>query len=118
MAAADVDIPKQYKAAVYDEPGKISTKVQTLDTPEPGPGEVLINLGKVSPTPRKAAKSAATKVSASSSNWARPPNAPPSKSAKESASNGLREIVAAARLVWKGKTRFVIRPRLVGTIRE
>lgn len=38
------EIPKQYKACVYDEPGKISTKIQTLDTPEPGPGEVLINL--------------------------------------------------------------------------
>ncbi|KAL9006975.1 MAG: hypothetical protein Q9188_000263 [Gyalolechia gomerana] len=41
---ATVDIPKQYKAAVYDEPGKISTKIETLDTPEPGPGEVLINI--------------------------------------------------------------------------
>lgn len=38
------DIPKKYKAVVYDEPGKISTKVVELDTPEPGPGEVLINL--------------------------------------------------------------------------
>ncbi|KAL8720393.1 MAG: hypothetical protein Q9225_002745 [Loekoesia sp. 1 TL-2023] len=42
MAAPD--IPKQYKAAVYDDPGKISVKIETLDTPEPGPGEVLINL--------------------------------------------------------------------------
>lgn len=41
---ATVDIPKQYKAVVYDEPGKISTKIETLDTPEPGPGEVLINM--------------------------------------------------------------------------
>ncbi|KAL8962711.1 MAG: hypothetical protein Q9193_000929 [Seirophora villosa] len=39
MASADVEIPKQYKAAVYDAPGKISTKIETLDTPEPGPGE-------------------------------------------------------------------------------
>jgi len=39
-----VDIPKKYKAVVYDEPGKVSTKVVELDTPEPGPGEVLINL--------------------------------------------------------------------------
>ncbi len=38
------EIPKQYKACVYDSPGKISTKVEMLDTPEPGPGEVLINL--------------------------------------------------------------------------
>lgn len=44
MASADVEIPKQYKAAVYDQPGKISTKVETLDTPEPGPNEVLIKL--------------------------------------------------------------------------
>lgn len=38
------EIPKKYKAVVYDEPGKVSTKVVELDTPEPGPGEVLINL--------------------------------------------------------------------------
>ena len=38
------DIPKQHKACVYDEPGKISAKIETLETPEPGPGEVLINL--------------------------------------------------------------------------
>jgi len=41
---ADISIPKTYKAAIYDEPGKISTKIVDLDTPEPGPGEVLINL--------------------------------------------------------------------------
>ena len=39
-----VDIPKQYKACVYNDPGKISTKVETLDTPEPGPGECLVHL--------------------------------------------------------------------------
>ena len=38
------EIPKQFKACVYDEPGKISTKIETLQTPEPGYGEVLINL--------------------------------------------------------------------------
>lgn len=37
-------IPQKYKAVIYDEPGKISTKVVELDMPEPGPGEVLINL--------------------------------------------------------------------------
>lgn len=37
-------IPKKYKACIYDEPGKVSTKVVELDMPEPGPGEVLINL--------------------------------------------------------------------------
>lgn len=41
---AEVEIPKTYKAAVYDKPGSISTKVETLETPEPGPGQVLINL--------------------------------------------------------------------------
>lgn len=41
---AAVELPKTFKGAVYDEPGKISTKVVDLDMPEPGPGEVLINL--------------------------------------------------------------------------
>lgn len=40
----DVSIPKKHKAAVYDKPGSISTKIKQLDTPEPGHGEVLINL--------------------------------------------------------------------------
>ncbi|KAL8895822.1 MAG: hypothetical protein Q9207_007996 [Kuettlingeria erythrocarpa] len=39
MAFADVEIPKQYRAIVYDQPGKISTKIETLDTPDPGPYE-------------------------------------------------------------------------------
>ncbi|KAM0722820.1 hypothetical protein Q7P37_002262 [Cladosporium fusiforme] len=38
------DLPKTYKACIFDEPGKISTKVVDLDMPEPGSGEVLINL--------------------------------------------------------------------------
>jgi len=38
------DLPKTYKGVVYDEPGKVSTKIVDLDMPEPGPGEVLINL--------------------------------------------------------------------------
>jgi D-arabinose 1-dehydrogenase-like Zn-dependent alcohol dehydrogenase len=37
-------LPKKYKAIVYDKPGSISTKIEELDMPEPGPGEVLINL--------------------------------------------------------------------------
>lgn len=41
---ASVEIPKKYKAAVYDSPGSVSTKIEELDTPEPGPGEVLVNL--------------------------------------------------------------------------
>lgn len=42
--AAAPELPKTYKAAVYDEPGKISTKIVDLEMPEPGPGEVLIHL--------------------------------------------------------------------------
>ncbi|KAI5256318.1 GroES-like protein [Aureobasidium subglaciale] len=38
------DIPKKHKAVIYDKPGTISTKIVELDTPTPGPGEVLINL--------------------------------------------------------------------------
>ena len=41
---AETQIPKQYKACVYDKPGTCSTSIQTLDTPEPGAGEVLIRL--------------------------------------------------------------------------
>ncbi|KAL1409925.1 hypothetical protein Q8F55_003924 [Vanrija albida] len=38
------DIPKKHRAAIYDKPGTLSTKVVEVDTPEPGPGEVLIRL--------------------------------------------------------------------------
>jgi len=38
------DIPKTYKAMVYDKPGSISTKLEELETPEPGPGDVLVRL--------------------------------------------------------------------------
>jgi len=38
------EIPKTHKAAVYDKPGSISTKIEMVDTPTPGPGEVLVNL--------------------------------------------------------------------------
>jgi propanol-preferring alcohol dehydrogenase len=41
---ATTDLPKKYKAAIYDKPGSISTKIEELDMPEPGAGEVLINL--------------------------------------------------------------------------
>ena len=44
MATADIEIPKKYKAVVYDQPGKVSTKVEELETPEPGAGEILVNL--------------------------------------------------------------------------
>jgi alcohol dehydrogenase, propanol-preferring len=39
-----VEVPKKHKAIVYDKPGSISTKVEEVDTPEPGVGEVLVNL--------------------------------------------------------------------------
>ncbi|WEW60069.1 zinc-dependent alcohol dehydrogenase [Emydomyces testavorans] len=41
---ASIEIPKQAKAVIYDNPGTVSTKVVMVDVPEPGPGEVLINL--------------------------------------------------------------------------
>ena len=37
-------LPKKYKALVYDKPGEISTKIEELDMPEPGTGEVLIKM--------------------------------------------------------------------------
>jgi propanol-preferring alcohol dehydrogenase len=43
-ATKTFDIPKKYKAVVYDKPGTISTKIEELDTPEPGAGEVLVRL--------------------------------------------------------------------------
>lgn len=42
MAAPE--IPAKQKAAVFDQPGTVSTKVVELDVPDPGAGEVLINL--------------------------------------------------------------------------
>jgi hypothetical protein len=39
-----VEVPKKHKALVYDKPGSISTKIEEIDTPEPGVGEVLVNL--------------------------------------------------------------------------
>lgn len=44
MAAADVEIPRTYKACIYDKPGECSTKIVDLETPEPSAGEVLIKL--------------------------------------------------------------------------
>jgi propanol-preferring alcohol dehydrogenase len=41
---AEVQIPRTYKAAVYDKPGEVSTKVTELEIPEPGPGEILVHL--------------------------------------------------------------------------
>lgn len=45
VPAADIkEIPKTHKAAVYDKPGTLSTKVVDVETPAPGPGEVLVRL--------------------------------------------------------------------------
>lgn len=45
VAPANIgEIPKKHKAAVYDKPGTASTKVVEVDTPEPGPGQVLVRL--------------------------------------------------------------------------
>lgn len=44
MAAPEVKIPKTHRAAVYDDPGKVSIAIKEVETPEPGPGEVLIHL--------------------------------------------------------------------------
>jgi hypothetical protein len=38
------EIPQTHKAAIYDAPGTISTKVVELATPEPGSGQVLVRL--------------------------------------------------------------------------
>lgn len=43
-ASLPMDIPATYKAVVFDRPGEISTKVVELETPKPGPGEVLVRL--------------------------------------------------------------------------
>lgn len=37
-------IPQRHKAVIYDQPGKISTKIVELDTPEPAAGDVLVKL--------------------------------------------------------------------------
>lgn len=39
-----MDIPKKCKAIVYDQPGKISTKLEEVDVPEPGNGEILVKM--------------------------------------------------------------------------
>jgi len=44
MATPEVSIPQQHQACTYDHPGSISTAVATLDTPAPGPGELLVKL--------------------------------------------------------------------------
>lgn len=41
---AAVEVPARHKALVYDNPGSISTKIEEVETPKPGVGEVLVNL--------------------------------------------------------------------------
>jgi propanol-preferring alcohol dehydrogenase len=38
------EIPTKHKALVYDDPGTISTKIEYVDTPRPGVGELLVKL--------------------------------------------------------------------------
>lgn len=37
-------IPSHHKAIIYDKPGEISTKIETIETPKPGVGEVLLKM--------------------------------------------------------------------------
>ncbi|KAK0721024.1 alcohol dehydrogenase II [Lasiosphaeris hirsuta] len=37
-------IPTHHKAVVYDKPGEISTRIETVETPAPGAGQVLVHL--------------------------------------------------------------------------
>jgi hypothetical protein len=39
-----IQVPRKHKACIYDKPGTISTKIEEVDTAEPGYGEVLVNL--------------------------------------------------------------------------
>lgn len=39
-----MDIIRKHKAIVYDKPGDISTNVVDVETPTPGPGEVLVKM--------------------------------------------------------------------------
>jgi len=39
-----MSVPKKMLAAVYDKPGSVSTAVEELDVPTPGPGDVLVRL--------------------------------------------------------------------------
>ena len=41
--AAD-SIPNKHKGIVYDKPGELSTKLIEIDTPEPGPGQLLVKM--------------------------------------------------------------------------
>ncbi len=40
----DSTLPTHHRAVVYDNPGHVSTAVETVETPRPGPGQVLVKL--------------------------------------------------------------------------
>jgi propanol-preferring alcohol dehydrogenase len=42
--AHDDDLPTSHQAVVYDQPGTLSAKVATVETPRPGFGQVLLKL--------------------------------------------------------------------------
>jgi Zn-dependent alcohol dehydrogenases len=39
-----MQIPQTHKGLVYDKPGGISTRLVELDTPTPGPGQILVKM--------------------------------------------------------------------------
>ena len=44
MTSTNTQPPRQHKAAVYDSPGTISTKIEMVETPKPGLRQVLVNM--------------------------------------------------------------------------
>ncbi|OGE53395.1 hypothetical protein PENARI_c008G09390 [Penicillium arizonense] len=44
MTTTAIEVPKKQKAVIFDKPGTVSTQVVEIDVPEPGAGEVLINI--------------------------------------------------------------------------
>lgn len=44
VTMASIQVPTTHKALVYDSPGSVSTKIEEIETPRPGAGEVLVNL--------------------------------------------------------------------------
>lgn len=44
MTTTAIEVPKKQKAVIFDKPGTVSTQVVEIDVPEPGAGEVLINM--------------------------------------------------------------------------
>ncbi|KAK8084554.1 hypothetical protein PG997_005825 [Apiospora hydei] len=40
----DSNMPKTHTACVYNKPGSCSVAIREVETPDPGPGEVLVRL--------------------------------------------------------------------------